>query len=228
MEVDVVTSGAAASTSSGHQRLGVPQFVVECHDPAPTSSGLVFGAQTGACDQVLDGSTYTVPSLPTTVAGTPVAAAAIYRPGPGVDPTVIQTMPTGLDILATGSWSCGTNTARPAGACPAGRPATFVARFPDCWDGLRLARPAGDHMRPSVDGGCPPTHPVHVPQLVLVASYPPFVGGGLVEVPLGAEAPTHARFTNGWDPAKLGTEVVTCLHRQVTCGLVDRHLAVRG
>jgi len=62
-------------------------------------------------------------------------------------------------------------------------------------------------MRLGLAGRCRRTHPAHVPQYVLAASDPPFVGGGLAHTGPGAGAPTHARSTSGRNMATLAIEV---------------------
>lgn len=231
-KADVVVVASPAVDEGRDKGSARPQFVVECRQPATQTAGdyHVFGPPLSECNQAGDRSQYAIPAVGGEWA--PTQAAATYRPGPGVDAAWIRPMPAGLELTAVGEWRCGSLRATPGPeACSGNATATFEVRFPDCWDGVSLTRPDGAHALPSSEGRCPASHPVHIPQLVVTASYPSSAGGGLSTRPgdpVGspAEAPARGHFTNGWDPEKLRTEVAACLHRQVTCGLASPHPAV--
>ena len=75
------------------------------------------------------------------------------------------------------------------------------ATFPNCRDGRRLdSADHKQHLKYSSRGLCPASHPVAMPQIILIALYPP--------VPLGSQVASgrfgaHADFMNGWDQAEL-------------------------
>ncbi len=75
------------------------------------------------------------------------------------------------------------------------------ATFPNCWDGRRLdSADHKQHMKYASRGLCPASHPVAMPQIILIVLYPP--------VPLGSQVASgrfgaHADFMNGWDQAEL-------------------------
>jgi hypothetical protein len=70
--------------------------------------------------------------------------------------------------------------------------------FPNCWDGKRLDSPDHrSHMAYSSGGACPASHPVDVPSLSLLITYP-VAGGPKAELSSGRFG-THADFVNAWD-----------------------------
>ena len=72
--------------------------------------------------------------------------------------------------------------------------------FPNCWDGKRLDSP--DHksdMAYSSRRACPDSHPLEVPSLSLLITYP-VAGGTGAELSSGRFS-AHADFVNAWDQA---------------------------
>ena len=75
------------------------------------------------------------------------------------------------------------------------------ATFQNCWDGRRVhSSDHKQHLRYSSRGLCPASHPVAMPQIILIVLYPP--------VPLGSQVASgrfgaHADFMNGWDQPEL-------------------------
>ncbi len=244
----------------------MPQFVVECtvshfafDDPIvlPGDAGgshlhTFFGAYgvhagttyedllaaSTSCDQRLDTASYWAPTL--LADGRivePLRSKAYYRPGPGVDHTIVEPYPPGLKLLAGDAeargpqpeeivgWSCGTGADRDPEPeslpCPPGRPLTQTIVFPDCWDGERID--AADHLAHSaysIEGACPPGAPVAIPQLLLAIEYPELDAGAELTLSSGSLHTAHADFWNGWDQDKLETEVRLCINRGVVCGLL--------
>ncbi|MGH9113421.1 MAG: DUF1996 domain-containing protein [Acidimicrobiales bacterium] len=197
------------------------------------------------CNQKLDRAAYWAPALlDHGEMVEPSSASAYYRPGVGVDPTTVEPYPFGLEMLggdqtATApqpldvvAWSCGTGSARAAEppTCPEGRPLRLLVAFPDCWDGEHLdSDDHVSHTARSADGRCPESHPVPVPQLLLAISYPVIGTGHDLALASGSVLTGHADFFNGWDEDKLRTEVASCIHRGVTCGVVsNRPKSVSG
>jgi len=204
-------------------------------DASTTAGDLAEGGTT--CEQELDRASYWAPAL--LERGrmvTPTDAVAYYRPGVGVDPDAVEPYPFGLKMIGgdqgasepqpldTVAWACGTGSERHATppACPEGRPLRLLVSFPDCWDGEHLD--SGDHVSHtarSADGACPESHPVAVPQLLLSIAYPMTGGGHDLSLASGSLLTAHADFFNGWDEQKLATEVSSCIHQGVTCGVVS-------
>ena len=103
------------------------------------------------------------------------------------------------------AWSCGAvgGTPRHAAipACREDQMLQLQATFPNCWDGRRLdSADHKQHLKYSSRGLCPASHPVAMPQIILIVLYPP--------VPLGSQVASgrfgaHADFMNGWDQVEL-------------------------
>ena len=60
-----------------------------------------------------------------------------------------------------------------------------------------------------------------VPQLQFSVEYPVSGSADGLELASGGLITGHADFMNGWDPAKLASEVDLCLHREVVCGVTS-------
>lgn len=196
----------------------------------------LIGAET-SCEQRRDTATYWAPALLRDGRLVePISAIAYYRPGEGVDPTSIEPYPPGLmmiagDPLATEpqplsvvSWSCGVGAERSVlpPRCPDQLGLRMNVTFPDCWDGEHLdVEGHRDHLRYSRDGACPSSHPVALPQLTLAVGYPAGGDASGLALTSGGLFSGHADFVNTWDQDKLETEVRSCLHRQVVCGVTS-------
>ncbi|MGH9228095.1 MAG: DUF1996 domain-containing protein [Acidimicrobiales bacterium] len=204
-------------------------------DASTTADDLAAGDTT--CEQKLDRASYWAPALlDRGRMVVPTGAAAYYRPGVGVDPDTVEPYPFGLKMIGgdqaasgpqpldTVAWACGTGSERHAvpPVCPEGRPLRLLVSFPDCWDGESLdSDDHVSHMARSADGGCPESHPVAVPQLLLSIGYPVTGGDHDLSLASGSLLTGHADFFNGWDERKLTTEVSSCIHQGVTCGVVS-------
>jgi hypothetical protein len=138
------------------------------------------------------------------------------------------------------SWSCSVvkenfyGPLRRAGAAPAAAPAyssgiptcspyaslELVVDFPDCWNGRTLDSPDhASHMAYSSDGRCPPGHPVAVPAIELVYTYPPGVDTADAFLASGGQYSGHADFINAWRQAALASLVASCLDSGRTCSV---------
>jgi Domain of unknown function (DUF1996) len=204
-------------------------------DANTTTASLAGGDTT--CDQRLDTAAYWAPALfrdgemlP------PVKSTAYYRPGVDVDPTIVQPFPEGLVMIAGSAgatapqpvsvvaWSCGLGIEREAlpPECAEDRVLRLLVTFPDCWDGAHLdSENHKAHVAYSSNGICPPSHPKPVPQLQFIVEYPAWGSTAGLELASGGLLTGHADFMNGWDPAKLASEVELCLHREVVCGVTS-------
>jgi hypothetical protein len=182
-------------------------------DAATTPGALLGGRST--CESEFDSSAYWVPTL---FVGeddiTPLTSIVYYV---NRSRERISAPPEGLMMIAGNadakrrqpkgivSWSCGAVGAKPRfytiPACNEDQMLQLQAAFPNCWDGRRLdSADHKQHMRYASRGLCPASHPVALPQLIVIVLYPP--------VPLGSQVASgrfgaHADFMNGWDQAEL-------------------------
>ncbi|MGV9212846.1 DUF1996 domain-containing protein [Micromonospora sp. RB23] len=91
--------------------------------------------------------------------------------------------------------------------------------FPDCWDGRHLDSPDhkahmanGDHT-----GACPKSHPVPVPSVSFVISYPLSANTDGITLASGTSFSMHADFFNAWKDEALAARVRNCLDQNVKC-----------
>lgn len=165
-----------------------------------------------SCSDPADSSGYWFPSLFVGRAAVlPHSATVFYvrRSRTGLTP-----LPRGLVMIAGNAaarspqpksivaWSCGTGAAdgpkvSRVPACSAGQWLELQVTFPSCWNGRSVnSADHKKHMKYLSRGLCPASHPIALPTLVLVVTYPP--------VQLGAQVATghfgaHADFMNGWN-----------------------------
>ena len=204
-------------------------------DAVSTAASLL--ASDTLCDQQLDHSSYWAPALiDHGEVIQPDKVTAYYRPGPGVEPTTVMPYPLGLKMIAgavhdgprpstnVASWTCGVsprNDPTPPD-CPPDKGLRMIVTFPDCWDGTNLDSPDHrSHVIYSAGGNCPSTHSVAVPQLTTTLAYPITGTGHELSLSSGGIDTLHVDFFNAWDVNKLRTEVESCLHREVVCGVTS-------
>ncbi|MEH1163800.1 DUF1996 domain-containing protein [Micromonospora sp. CPCC 205539] len=92
--------------------------------------------------------------------------------------------------------------------------------FGDCWDGKHLDSP--DHKAHMADfdnrtGACPSSHPVPVPSVSFVISYPLSANTDGVSLASGTTFSMHADFFNAWQDDALAARVRNCLDQGVKC-----------
>lgn len=190
-----------------------------------------------SCDKTADKAAYWHPALydkgePVE----PVQLNAYYRAAPGVDPAEVEPFPFGLALItgdmtatvpqdgeATG-WTCGTSSklTDDVPECPASAHLHLVLVFQDCWDGVHLdSVDHRSHATYSVDGECPDTHPVHLPQLTVTVQFEIFGPDHKLSLASGNVYSLHGDFLNAWEPDGLAREVKACIQRDVVCDLVS-------
>ncbi len=241
----------------------VGQFVVNCtyshsgpDDPIvhPNMSGMshrhdFYGAVTTdasskaadllddptTCNKTPDTAAYWHPTLyDHDKAVVPDHIFAYYRAAPGVDPTLVQAMPTGLALIAgdatattpqpgdaTG-WTCGIRSgiSDELPRCPSSAPLHLVLTFQDCWDGKHLeAEDFKSHAAYSKGGVCPDGYPVHIPQIVVTIKFPIWGAGHDLRLASGNIYSAHGDFFNAWDPAGLEREINVCIRKGNVCDL---------
>jgi hypothetical protein len=101
--------------------------------------------------------------------------------------------------------------------------------FPECWNGVGLD--SADHKSHMAYASqktaqdpvrkCPASHPVPVPALTVIISYPTN-GGPTTRLSSGDLSTSHADFMNGWDQATLTALVKDCLWIDNYCGGSDK------
>jgi len=182
-------------------------------DADTTSASLIGGRS--SCEAEGDSSAYWMPTL---FVGendvTPLTAIVYYV---NRSRQRISAPPRGLVMIAGNAearsrqpkgivaWSCGAVGGPPRyatiPACREDQMLQLQATFPNCWDGRRLdSADHKQHLKYSSRGLCPASHPVAMPQVILIVLYPP--------VPLGSQVASgrfgaHADFMNGWDQVEL-------------------------
>jgi endonuclease YncB( thermonuclease family) len=144
----------------------------------------------------------------------------------------VRPFPPGLQVVggdqhaaaaqprAVTAWDCGegTRVTTDVPTCTASRRLRLGVRFPDCWDGRRLATGlAQSHMTYSSRGACPRSHPVAVPSISLFVTYP-VRGGRTLGLASGGRLTGHADFVNGWQQRELERLVARCLNAVRVCG----------
>jgi Domain of unknown function (DUF1996) len=181
-------------------------------DAATTPASLLGGRST--CESQFDSSAYWMPTLFVGEDDITPLTSIFYV---NRSRERIVATPKGLMMIAGNadarsrqpqgivSWSCGGVGGKPRfytiPACSEDQMLQLQTTFPNCWDGRHLdSADHKQHMNYASRGLCPASHPVALPQLILIVLYPP--------VPLGAQVASgrfgaHADFMNGWDQAEL-------------------------
>lgn len=191
------------------------------------------------CDPVADKAAYWVPTLYKNGVAVAPERVIIYYQGI-TDHTRAVPHPQGLryvigNALATtpdqnpaARWSCvgQSPSSRDFMNCPPGTKLENYLDFPTCWDGTRLdSSNHRDHMAFAVGGACPGSHPVVVPRLEFLITYP-VNGGGLslagtrngVNVTTAPGYTFHGDFMNAWDAGELQRRVDNCIRAGFICG----------
>jgi hypothetical protein len=196
-----------------------------------TLSTLGKGATT--CQRSDDRASYWAPTL--LLDGKPVTpdeAQIYYRRSTLAR---VRVFPPGLKVVAGNAnaqkpqsthivfWNCSTDVGEATASVPTcTTPSLHVhVRFPNCWDGKHVdSANHKSHMAYSSRGICPKSHPVAVPQLMLIIQYP-VTGGASAELASGGQFSGHADFFNAWQQPELRRLVDYCLNALRTCGAVS-------
>ncbi|PRY46522.1 DUF1996 domain-containing protein [Umezawaea tangerina] len=189
------------------------------------------------CDPVEDKTAYWTPTL--LVDGQPVdpPTSTFYYLGEGVRDDVtarIQPIPVGLRMIAGNAkasspegtvtrWDCNGANVPPSHdfpSCPAGSKLQSYLDFPQCWDGKNLdSADHRSHVAYPVGGDCPATHPVPIPKIRQVVSFPVSgVDASRIKLSSGPGYTYHMDFMNGWPAAEMERRVRDCINQVVKCG----------
>ncbi|MET9627042.1 DUF1996 domain-containing protein [Lentzea sp. NPDC006480] len=196
-------------------------------------------AGTTNCNPTADKSAYWVPTLYKNGQAVAPDSVTIYYQGihdrqkavaypQGLRYVVGNSKATSPDQNPAARWSCTTQS--PSGRdflnCPAGTKVETYLDFPTCWNGRDLdSANHRDHMAFAVGLVCPASHPVVVPRLEFLITYPVngtglSLGGTLngVNVTSAPGYTFHGDFMNAWDPAELQRRVANCINAGYICG----------
>ncbi len=200
----------------------------------------------------LNRSAYWIPAVQDTASQVIVPAYInVYYKGNGTQTGIaaIKENPNGLRMIAgydmlnptNGSviraeWSCnGGNKTTTIPSCPAGSQVIATQRFPMCWDGSNLD--SSDHRKHMAygtggggwitqQGGCPSTHPIHLPEFTLNVG---FISDGNSQnwfassdrMPGMAQQPNgstfHADWFGAWDNPAQSAWTKSCIVEMRNC-----------
>ncbi|GLY29382.1 DUF1996 domain-containing protein [Kineosporia sp. NBRC 101731] len=186
---------------------------------------------TSSCLNPGDRSTYWVPSLLQRGRHIEPESFQILHKGMVRDYTSVQPFPAGLRILAGGTgaapssapdssvtWACtGYDASVPpqASTCRAGDKLIATIAAPGCWDGRHLDVPAHrSHLAWAAGEGCPASHPVVIPTLLVRVVYPIDVSAS-VRISGGTYG---FGVVTGWQPTILRALVRNCINAGEHCG----------
>ncbi|MFI6099104.1 DUF1996 domain-containing protein [Lentzea sp. NPDC051213] len=192
------------------------------------------------CNPVSDRSAYWVPTLYKNGQAVAPDSVTIYYQGIH-DRTRAVAHPQGLRYVVGNAkaaspaenpaarWSCTTQSPSDRNFlnCPAGTKVETYLDFPTCWNGRDLdSANHRDHMAFAVGLVCPSSHPVVVPRLELLITYPvngtglslggTLNGANVTSVP---GYTFHGDFMNAWEPAELERRVRNCINAGYICGV---------
>jgi hypothetical protein len=172
----------------------------------------------------------------------------MYYKGNGTQDQIraIQTNPNGLRMIAghdmagqaavTAKWQCVGSGSKSVTIpnCASGQKVKVELRFPMCWNGRDLDSPnhrshmaygtGGDGWF-TAQGGCPSSHPIHLPELTLFAVYPSdgnssnwYLSSDRMPGMTHANGSTfHADWFGAWDNGIQETWTQKCIREMRTC-----------
>ena len=178
------------------------------------------------CESDSDYSTYWVPSL--FANGSPLGPLnmAVYVRTPySADPRSVTVPPNGLELMSVrAGWTCArTQTPTASWAhCPRTAITRLILEYPDCWNGKDLRSPNHfAHVASSMNGQCPSSHPVMLPQLVTEVRYDfhGLTSASTLYFSSGTLQGAHGDMIISWDQSTLKRDIESCIVRIVTCDL---------
>ena len=113
--------------------------------------------------------------------------------------------------------------------CGVGHSVTMQVSFPRCWDGKNLDSPNHrDHMSHAVNGSCPASHPVAIPQITFNMRWKVTKPNEALTWRLSSDNyafngsnggySAHADYVEGWQEGFMATIVKNCLNAKKDCG----------
>jgi hypothetical protein len=157
----------------------------------------------------------------------PSSTNAYYRSVGALRDDDIKPFPKDLRVLSSKyHFHCGEDThssAKPVDCRDMRMPHKYVHLtiiFPACWNGMSIDSPDHmSHMAFPTGKGCPESHPVPMPRLVVIARFPIKNARGYT-LSSGEPSTAHGDFWNTWQQGALKDLVDRCLGAGVkrTCG----------
>jgi hypothetical protein len=217
----------------------------------PTSSSLpsMLVGGTTMCTTSADSSAYWTPVLYQNGKALTPSSTLIYWRAPHATASAVKTMPAGITMIAGNEaaitpqdprkigWTCSLGKQDKTTAddvklastptdCPSGRYLRFVASFPNCWDGVTLNGAKQTNVVYADDKmGCPASHPIQIPQVVMHVNYPTSSAEALTlsisPTQQGSILTGHADFMDGWNQQVMNSDVAACIDTQTRCGPVS-------
>jgi len=207
---------------------------------ASSTSSTLLGKPT-TCSTSADASAYWTPVLYQNGQALQPVSALIYWRQTKALASMVQPMPAGISLIAGDEkatqpqslkvirWTCsGDQNTRDVTStphdCSGGRMLRLVVTFPSCWDGHTLDGAAQTNVVYPVDGRCPASHPVVIPQIVFHVNYPTSSAADLTlsmsPTMQGSIDTAHVDFINGWNQVLLARNTRVCIAAHLRCGPV--------
>jgi hypothetical protein len=207
---------------------------------ASSTASALLGKPT-TCSTSADASAYWTPVLYQNGRPLQPLSALIYWRQTRALASMVRPMPAGISLIAGDEkatqpqslkvirWTCsGDKNTRDATStphdCSGDQMLRLVVTFPSCWDGHTLDGAAQTNAVYPVDGRCPASHPVVIPQIVFHVNYPT---SSAADVTLsmsptmqGSIDTAHVDFINGWDQALVARNTSVCIAAHLRCGPV--------
>jgi hypothetical protein len=219
-------------------------FGSEQTDSSSTADSLLGTAST--CQtHAADTAAYWVPTLYD--GERPVEPGRLFayyrRPSAATNERPVRAFPFGLvmvagDMSATApqptevvAWHCGASplVSSAPKRCTQDAPLALRVVFPSCWDGEHLdSADHRSHMAYGTPGGCPTSHPVVLPELVMDVAYDFVADPAGLRLASGGVLTGHADFVDAWAPEALDALVGSCLDRGDGCGIAPTRAGDAG
>jgi hypothetical protein len=172
----------------------------------------------------------------------PESGQFYYKTGyEGIAPAEVKPFPQGLRMIAGDAksagpgqprayWACHENYIGHPSAiptCPVGDRVVMMVQFPQCWDGKNLdSSDHKSHMSYPVNGDCPSTHPVAIPEISFNIYYKVNestdssrwrLSSDMYDPSLPGGYSAHADYFEGWDREVAETFVKNCNTASMDC-----------
>jgi hypothetical protein len=213
--------------------------------PRSSSTPASLVGQSSNCSTSADASAYWTPVLYQQGKALEPRSTLIYWRAPASSAAAVQAMPAGITLIAGKEgasapqdvhvigWTCsGDLTGKLASVpadCPAGSYLRLVATFPNCRDGHSLDGSTQQNVVYATMSGCPASHPVQIPQVVVHVNYPTASASGLTlsigPTQQGSILTGHADFMDGRNQDAKSRNVTARIDTQTRCGSVTGALA---